>query len=430
MKLLYHRQMNRTLYSLTGYLLLPILIIRLLVKSIKASKYRQRISERLGFINEIPVPIIWIHCVSVGEFRAAIPLINTLIKQYPDHRILVTTTTPTGSDALKQHYSSEVLHLYFPFDLGFIVNRYLSKIKPDICILMETEIWPNLIHALKKNHIPSILINARMSERSLEKYQKFASNLVNETLNNLSLIATQNQNSANRFIHLGAPKDRVINAGNIKFDLNPQANTLTINALKKITNNRAVVTFASTHEGEELQIINSLLKYQDKVNALLVIVPRHPERFNEVEKLAKDSNLTIARRSTLKSATNTHFLLGDSMGEMMSYFAISDIVFMGGSLNDTGGHNMLEPAALSKPIIFGPTVFNFAEISSELLKKQGAIQVQNSDQLITEIIQLLADQKKSDELGKNANQYFKSKQGAVNQLSAQINLLLNQKNNY
>jgi len=427
MKLLYHRQMNRTLYSLVGYLLLPILVIRLLVKSIKASKYRQRISERLGLINEIPVPIIWIHCVSVGEFRASIPLIDILIKKYPHHRILVTTTTPTGSDALKQHYKKEVLNLYFPFDLSFIVNRYLSKIKPDICILMETEIWPNLIHALKQNHIPSILINARMSEHSLEKYQKFASNLVNETLNNLSLIATQNQNSANRFIRLGAPKDRVINAGNIKFDLNPQANTLTINALKKITKNRAVVTFASTHEGEELQIINSFLKYQDKVNALLIIVPRHPERFNEVEKLVKDSNLTIARRSTLKSATNTHFLLGDSMGEMMSYFAISDIVFMGGSLNDTGGHNMLEPAALSKPIIFGPTVFNFAEISSELRKKQGAIQVQNSDQLFTEIIQLLADQKKSDELGKNANQYFKSKQGAVNQLSAQINLLLNQK---
>ena len=409
---------------------MPVMLLRLFIKSIKAPAYRKRISERLGFINEIPVPIIWIHCVSVGEFRASIPLIDALIKQHPAHRILVSTTTPTGSDALKQHYSNKVLHLYFPFDLGFIVKRYINKIKPDLCILMETEIWPNLIHALKQKNIPSILINARMSERSLEKYQKFASNLVNETLNNLSIIATQNQNSANRFILLGAQKDKVINAGNIKFDLNPQADTLTINALKKITNDRPVVTFASTHEGEERQIVDSFLKYQDSIDALLIIVPRHPERFNEVEKLVNHSNLTIARRSRLKSTTSAQFLLGDSMGEMMSYFEISDIVFMGGSLNDTGGHNMLEPAALSKPIIFGPTVFNFAEISSELLNNQGAIQVQNSDQLLTEIIQLLTDQKKSDQLGKNANQYFKSKQGAVNNLTNQINLLLNQKNNY
>jgi len=422
--------MNKALYSLIGYLLLPVVLLRLFIKSIKAPAYRKRISERLGFINEIPVPIIWIHCVSVGEFRASIPLIDALIKQHPAHRILVSTTTPTGSDALKQHYSKEVLHLYFPFDLGFIVKRYINKIKPDLCILMETEIWPNLIYALKQKHIPSILINARMSERSLEKYQKFASNLVNETLNNLSIIATQNQNSANRFILLGAQKDKVINAGNIKFDLNPQADTLTINALKKITNDRPVVTFASTHEGEERQIVDSFLKYQDSIDALLIIVPRHPERFNEVEKLVNHSNLTIARRSRVKSTTSAQFLLGDSMGEMMSYFEISDIVFMGGSLNDTGGHNMLEPAALSKPIIFGPTVFNFAEISSELLNNQGAIQVQNSDQLLTEIIQLLTDQKKSDQLGKNANQYFKSKQGAVNNLTNQINLLLNKKNNY
>ncbi|HIL03603.1 MAG TPA: 3-deoxy-D-manno-octulosonic acid transferase [Candidatus Thioglobus autotrophicus] len=422
--------MNKALYSLIGYLLLPVMLLRLFIKSIKVPAYRKRISERLGFINEIPVPIIWIHCVSVGEFRASIPLIDALIKQHPAHRILVSTTTPTGSDALKQHYSNEVLHLYFPFDLGFIVKRYINKIKPDLCILMETEIWPNLIYALKQKHIPSILINARMSERSLEKYQKFASNLVNETLNNLSIIATQNQNSANRFILLGAQKDKVINAGNIKFDLNPQADTLTINALKKITNDRPVVTFASTHEGEERQIVDSFLKYQDSIDALLIIVPRHPERFNEVEKLVNHSNLTIARRSRVKSTTSAQFLLGDSMGEMMSYFEISDIIFMGGSLNDTGGHNMLEPAALSKPIIFGPTVFNFAEISSELLNNQGAIQVQNSDQLLTEIIQLLTDQKKSDQLGKNANQYFKSKQGAVNNLTNQINLLLNQKNNY
>ena len=416
--------MNRALYSLVGYLLLPVLIIRLLAKSIKAVDYRKRISERLGFINQASTPSIWIHCVSVGEFMASITLINALIKQYPSHKIFISSTTPTGSKAIRQHYGDKVLHYYFPFDLNFIVNRYIKKIKPELCLLMETEIWPNLIHALKQNNVTSILINARMSERSLKKYQKFIPGLVNQTLNNLDLIATQNQNSLERFINLGASKTKVINTGNIKFDLNPQANKLTTQALKKITGNRSVVSFASTHEGEERQIIDGFLAHKTQLNALLLIIPRHPERFNEVEKLVKNANLTIARRSNSKSATEAQILLGDSMGEMMSYFEISDIVFMGGSLNNTGGHNMLEPAALSKPIIFGPIVFNFAEISSELLENKASIQVQNSDELFTTIAELLSNQEKANQLGKNANQYFKSKQGSVDNLIKQIGLFL------
>jgi 3-deoxy-D-manno-octulosonic-acid transferase len=412
--------MNLTLYRLTWYLLLPILIIRLLFKSIKTKAYRQRIFERLGFINKIPVPIIWIHCVSVGEFRASIILIDVLIKQYPKHRILITSTTPTGSNAIKQHYDNLVLHLYFPFDLGLIVKRYIKQVRPEICILMETEIWPNLIHELNKNNIPSILINARMSERSFDKYQKFTSSLMRKTLNKLSLIATQNQNSANRFIQLGASNNNVINAGNIKFDQNYQAQQSSINALKKIINNRMVITFASTHEGEERQIINSFLQVKDKINALLIIVPRHPERFNSVEKLAKTLGLTIERRSGAKSATKSQILLGDSMGEMMSYFAVSDIVFMGGSLSNTGGHNMLEPASVSKPIIFGSNVFNFAEISSDLLSQQGAIQVQNSNELFEKIIKLMNNKEQRKTLGDNAKQYFNSQQGAVKKLSKLI----------
>ncbi|MDC9727426.1 MAG: lipid IV(A) 3-deoxy-D-manno-octulosonic acid transferase [Candidatus Thioglobus sp.] len=420
MKPLYHRQMNRTLYSLIGYSLLPVLIIRLLFKSIKASNYRQRIYERLGFVKKIPMPVIWIHCVSVGEFRASISLIDTLIKQYSNHRILVTSTTPTGSDAIKQHYHNKVLHLYFPFDLGFIVKRYIKQIKPELCILMETEIWPNLIHALKKNSIPSILVNARMSERSLKKYQQFAASLVKQTLNNLSLVATQNQNSADRFIQLGAPKNKVVNAGNIKFDQNPKSNNLATTAIGKITQARTVVTFASTHEGEEKNILQSFSTFKGKTDFLLVFVPRHPERFNQVEKLIKSYDLTIERRSSARSATQADALLGDSMGEMMSYFEVSDIVFMGGSLNDTGGHNMLEPAALSKPIIFGPTVFNFAEISADLLEQKASIQVNNADELFEQITQLLADKKQLKSLGDNAKQYFDSQQGAVNRLSKLI----------
>ncbi len=412
--------MNRTLYSLVGYLLLPLLIIRLFAKSVKAPAYRKRILERLGFVQKINTPVIWIHCVSVGEFRASITLIDTLIKQHPQHKILVTTTTPTGSSALKQHYKNQVLHYYFPFDLSLIVKRYIKRINPDLCILMETEIWPNLIHALKQRNIPSILINARLSRRSLEKYQKFAPKLISKTLNQLTLIATQNQNSATRFIQLGVVENKVINTGNIKFDLNPTANSATTETLKQIIGPRKVITFASTHAGEEAEIIKHYVKVKEQIDALLVIIPRHPERFNEVEKLAKNADLTVARRSNATPNNTAQILLGDSMGEMLSYFAISDIVFMGGSLNQTGGHNMLEPAAHSKAIIFGPNVFNFAEISADLLNNQASIQVQNAQALFTQIISLLGNSQQLEVLGKNAKQYFDSQKGAVKKIAKLI----------
>jgi len=412
--------MNRTLYSLVGYLLLPLLIIRLFAKSVKAPAYRKRILERLGFVQKINAPVIWIHCVSVGEFRASITLIDTLIKQHPQHKILVTTTTPTGSSALKQHYKNQVLHYYFPFDLSLIVKRYIKRVNPDLCILMETEIWPNLIHALKQRNIPSILINARLSRRSLEKYQKFAPKLISKTLNQLTLIATQNQNSATRFIQLGVVENKVINTGNIKFDLNPTANSATTETLKQIIGPRKVITFASTHAGEEAEIIKHYVKVKEQIDALLVIIPRHPERFNEVEKLAKNADLTVARRSNATPNNTAQILLGDSMGEMLSYFAISDIVFMGGSLNQTGGHNMLEPAAHSKAIIFGPNVFNFAEISADLLNNQASIQVQNAQALFTQIISLLGNSQQLEVLGKNAKQYFDSQKGAVKKIAKLI----------
>ncbi len=412
--------MNRTLYSLVGYLLLPLLIIRLFAKSVKAPAYRKRILERLGFVQKINAPVIWIHCVSVGEFRASITLIDTLIKQHPQHKILVTTTTPTGSSALKQHYKNQVLHYYFPFDLSLIVKRYIKRINPSLCILMETEIWPNLIHALKQRNISSILINARLSRRSLEKYQKFTPKLISKTLNQLTLIATQNQNSATRFIQLGVVENKVINTGNIKFDLNPTANSATTETLKQIIGPRKVITFASTHAGEEAEIIKHYVKVKEQIDALLVIIPRHPERFNEVEKLAKNADLTVARRSNATPNNTAQILLGDSMGEMLSYFAISDIVFMGGSLNQTGGHNMLEPAAHSKAIIFGPNVFNFAEISADLLNNQASIQVQNAQALFTQIISLLGNSQQLEVLGKNAKQYFDSQKGAVKKIAKLI----------
>ncbi|SMN16100.1 Lipid IVA 3-deoxy-D-manno-octulosonic acid transferase [often with also] [uncultured Candidatus Thioglobus sp.] len=347
-------------------------------------------------------------------------MIDKLIKDYPEHQILVTSTTPTGSQAIKDTYQDKILHYYFPFDLSLIVNRYIKKINPKICILLETEIWPNLIHSLNKNNIPSLLINARLSPRSLEKYQKFAPKLAKQTLNKLNVIATQNPNSAQRFIQLGTDKNKVIMAGNIKFEQNPNANKKHTEAIKTIIGSRKVVVFASTHKGEEQDIINAYL--QRPLDALMLIIPRHPERFNEVYKLAKKHKIKVLKRSENTSSENYDMLLGDSMGEMMSYFEVADVVFMGGSLVATGGHNMLEPAVLSKPILFGLNVFNFSEISADLLAQNGAIQVQNADELLHEITQLLEDDKKAKSLGDNANQYFTSQQGALDILMKQIQL--------
>ncbi len=384
-----------------------------MIKGIRTAKFRQRINERLGLIARIQAPVIWVHCVSMGEFKAAIVIIDQLIKQYPNHQLLITTTTPTGSDAVISHYQNKVFHLYFPYDLPLIVKHYIKKINPKICLLLETEIWPNLIHELNKNNIPILLINARLSQQSKEKYQRFIVNLIKSTLNKLTLIVAQNQNSANRFIELGAKNNNVIITGNIKFDQNIKPDTTISNALQAIIGRRKIVIFASTHESEEAQIINEYSKHKHTIDALLVIIPRHPERFNTVYKSAKDANLNVVRRSENQLVQNAQILLGDSMGEMMSYFDIADIVFMGGSLSNTGGHNMLEPAAFAKPIIFGPNVFNFTEISSDLLKQNAAIQIQNVEGLFKKIMALLNDKEQCKVLGNNAQQYLYSKQGAV-----------------
>lgn len=401
---------------------MPVILLRLLFRGFKVRAYKQRISERLGLIKAISSPVIWVHCVSVGEFRAAIILIDALIKQYPKHKILVTSTTPTGSQAILRHYQNTVLHLYFPFDVSFIVKRYIKKIQPDICLLLETEIWPNLIHTLNKNNIPSLLVNARLSQRALEKYKKFVPKLVKQTLNNLSKIATQNQNSTKRFLQLGCDNNKITTTGNIKFEQNTHVNLLLSKQLKILIGNRKVVVFASTHKDEEMQIIRAYL--DNPIDALMLIIPRHPERFSEVYKLAKKHKIKIVKRSENISCKDSQILLGDSMGEMMVYFDIADIVFMGGSLNDTGGHNMLEPAALSKPIIFGSSIFNFSEIALDLLNKNASIQVQNASELLQKISQLLLDDEKTKTLGNNANQYFKSQQGALNKLINQIKIFI------
>lgn len=409
--------MNRFIYTLLLYLSLPIAILKLIAKERKSPFRNAKLKNQLGFVTKTSSKVIWVHCVSVGEFNAARPLIDQLLDIYPEHRLAITTTTITGAEAVRNHYQDRVIHYFFPFDLPFIVGPFIKKINPVACILLETEIWPNLINNLNKKAIPVVLVNARLSERSFSKYQRFSSNLVQKTLNQLTLIASQNEHSSERFLSLGVSPNKVVTVGNLKFDSNEKDNPNTTQSLQQMIGQRRVVVFASTREGEEKKIIKSYVNTKDKFDALMIIIPRHPQRFDEVYNLIVDSGLDVKRRSDgLRCDENTQVLLGDSMGELLSYYSVCDIAFIGGSLIDTGGQNMLEAAAASKPILFGPSVFNFEQIAQLLLEKDAAIQVDDADDLMKTISSLLLDDPKRQKLGENAKNLLEKHRGAIDRL--------------
>jgi 3-deoxy-D-manno-octulosonic-acid transferase len=409
--------MNRFIYTLLLYLSLPIAILKLIAKERKSPFRNAKLKNQLGFVTKTSSKVIWVHCVSVGEFNAARSLIDQLLDIYPGHRLAITTTTITGAEAVRKHYQDRVIHYFFPFDLPFIVGPFIKKINPVACILLETEIWPNLINNLNKKAIPVVLVNARLSERSFSKYQRFFSNLVQKTLNQLTLIASQNEHSSERFLSLGVSPNKVVTVGNLKFDSNEKDNPNTTQSLQQMIGQRRVVVFASTREGEEKKIIKSYVNTKDKFDALMIIIPRHPQRFDEVYNLIVDSGLDVKRRSDgLRCDENTQVLLGDSMGELLSYYSVCDIAFIGGSLIDTGGQNMLEAAATSKPILFGPSVFNFEQIAQLLLEKDAAIQVDDADDLMKTISSLLLDDPKRQKLGENAKNLLEKHRGAIDRL--------------
>ena len=409
--------MNRFIYTLLLYLSLPIAILKLIGKERKSPFRKAKLKNQLGFVAKTSGKVIWVHCVSVGEFNAARPLIDQLLDIYPEHRLVITTTTITGAEAVRNHYKDRVIHHFFPFDLPFIVGSFVNKINPVACILLETEIWPNLINNLNKKAILVMLINARLSERSFNKYQKISSKFVQKTINQLTLIASQNNPSSERFLSLGALPDKVVTVGNLKFDSNEKDNPNTTQSLQQMIGQRRVVVFASTREGEEKKIIQSYVNLKEKFDALLIIVPRHPQRFDEVFNLIVDSCLKVKRRSHgLSCDENTQVLLGDSMGELLSYYSVCNIAFIGGSLIDSGGQNMLEAAAASKPILFGPSIFNFEQIAQLLLEKDAAIQVGDADDLMKTISGLLLDDTKREKLGENAKNLLEKHRGAVDRL--------------
>tara|TARA_X000000368_G_scaffold76350_1_gene56734 strand:+ start:105 stop:1364 length:1260 start_codon:yes stop_codon:yes gene_type:complete len=407
--------MNRFLYSLIVWLSIPIALLKIIVKDSSHPSWKVKVRNQLGLVKKMSGRVIWIHSVSVGELNASKPLVDLLFEHYPSHKIVISTTTMTGSVEVKKHYKSKVTHCFFPFDSELIIKSFLKKINPEICILMETEIWPNLINQLKIKNIPTALINARLSEKSFHKYQRFSSRLISKSLKNMSLICSQNIFSSERLVSLGANKEKLSTTGSLKFDINDSIDNELTNTLKQMIGERSVVVFASTRNGEEKLIIDSYLKFKENLDSLLLIVPRHPERFNAAFNIAKDAGLKVQRKSIdEKCSENTDILIGDSMGEMMEYYSIGDIAFIGGSLSDNGGQNMLEAASLSKPIIFGPSTYNFEEVSKQLLDNDASIQVANADELMRTISELLTNDLRRQELGANARKTFNNNQGAVN----------------
>lgn len=426
--------MNRFLYSSLLYLISPLVIGRLFWRARKAPAYGLRKAERFGFFksNVVGHPVIWVHSVSVGETIASVPMVKALQKQYPDHRIMITTMTPTGSEQVRKIHGDSVEHVYVPYDLPGAVSRFLKKVNPKVAIIIDTELWPNTVAACHKRNIPVIIANARLSERSAKGYAKFGK-LIKTMLEQISMVAAQNKEGGKRFIELGLPESQLTVTGSVKFDLEVAPEIVEAGkALRQrwqagMGEGVQLLVAASTHEGEDQQILDAFKKVQSaNPKARLLIVPRHPERFDNVFNLIQQNGLNAVRHSE-NSATDaeTQVILGDTMGEMMKFYAASDVAFVGGSLVATGGHNMLEPAALGLPVLSGPNVFNFAEISQSLVDVEGMLLVEDSEALAEQTIQLFSDQSFCQRMGANAEQFVSHNRGALKQTLNIISLYIN-----
>jgi len=414
----------RAIYTVIFYLFLPIIVVRLLWRSRKAPAYRQRILERFGYVAPLEGPLLWVHAVSVGEVLAARPLIQRLRQRYPQHTIVVTTMTPTGADRVAD--IKGVQHRYAPYDTPGAVGRFLKRINPQQLFIMETEIWPNMLHQCRARDIPSLLVNARMSARSARGYARFAP-LVRQALGNLSHIAAQTEADRERLIGLGADPERVTVTGSIKFDFEPPADIQQqgVTLRQQWGSQRPVWIAASTHQGEDEQVLQAFEQVKKAVpDALLILVPRHPERFQQVAELCRSRGYQAVLRSEQRAGDeSTDIFLGDTMGELMLFYAAADLAFVGGSLVPTGGHNLLEPASLGLPVLTGPHMFNFAEIHRLLQQADASIEVSNPKQLAQQVINLLNNPQRLKQMGENGLRLVQQNRGALDRVLALLERL-------
>ncbi len=414
--------MSRVIYSLLLYLALPYVLLRLWWRSRRQPQYLQYIGERFGRYGAQraappdAAPLIWLHAVSVGETHAAEPLVRALRERYPDHRILLTHMTPTGREAGEALFGNSVIRHYLPYDYPGAVRRFLDHFRPRIGLLMETEIWPNLVHACKSRGTPVYLVNARLSEKSFANYQRM-SKLTAATLRELTAVAAQTDHDAQRFVALGAQDVSVF--GNLKFDVDPPAELLAEGAeLRASIGARPVMLAASTRDGEELLLVNNKLHVATEVpDLLLVIVPRHPQRFDEVASLLEKHGVRYQRRSENSVIrADTQVLLGDSMGEMFAYYAACDVAFIGGSLLPFGGQNLIEACAMGKPVLIGLHTYNFADAAEGAISAGAALRVTDAIDLKRKAVALLTHPALTQRMGAAAQTFSKTHQGAARKI--------------
>ncbi len=410
----------RVLYSLLLYLLLPLILLRLLLRSIKNPAYRQRVLERFGVYVDAPVSGgIWVHAVSVGEAIVAVKLIKALQLQYPGYAITVTCGTPTGSQIIQKQLGDDVFHVYAPYDLPGSVKRFLNNCQPVVGIIMETEIWPNLFSQASSSGVKVLISNMRLSEISFRRYQKFPV-FISRVLSTVNLIAAQSDSDAQRAISLGVNADRVQVVGNLKFDVDERSepDVSSLAELKdKISAQRSVWLAGSTHEGEDEIILNVHEKLvQSRATLLLILVPRHPERFEKVYKLCH-ARFRTQKRSTLADGavleSDTQVLLVDSIGELDQFIGISDWAFIGGSLVPVGGHNILEACQAGVPVVFGEFMFNFNNIARIVVAKEAGIQVSEEADLLQAGLRLSEDFDTRRRMGASGHALIEENQGAT-----------------
>lgn len=438
----------RLLYTWLLWLLLPLVFVRLALRARKQPEYWQHLGERFGFYpcfggalsstlsraagegadeslrDAYAPPVIWLHAVSVGETRATVSLVAKLRGTYPNHQILLTHTTPTGRATGEQLYGDGVLRVYLPYDYPFAVRRFLRRFRPEIGILMETEIWFNLIHESRAAGVPVLLLNARLSEKSAQGYARFAG-LTRGALQRLDAIAAQTSDDAAHLIRLGAGQVSVM--GNLKFDIEPPHVMVELGRTlrRQFGAGRKILLAASTREGEEVLLLDAFIAQSAMKDVLLVIVPRHPQRFDEIAGMLEKRGLSYQRRSLNRDVDpDVQVVLGDSMGEMFAYYAASDIACIGGSLLPFGGQNLIEACAVGTPVLIGPHTFNFADAARLAVEAGAALRVKDADELFQTAQALLNDESAVEEMGQQGVRFVASHRGATDKAMRVIRTVL------
>lgn len=403
------------LYSCLFYLLLPFAVARLLWRSRSEPLYRATIGQRFGWVPRLADSPVWVHAVSAGETNAAAPMIERLLAQgYP---VMVTTMTPTGRARVKALFGERVYHTYAPYDVPDVVRRFFSRVSPRMLIIVDTELWPNMITEARRRNIPAVLVNARLSERSARGYARVPG-LTRAMLESLSAVACQTAPQGERFLALGLPPERLVVAGSIKFDVRlPEDSEERVRAIREKIGGRRVLLGASTHPGEEAALLDAYRMLDDE--ALLVLAPRHLNRGDNVKRLCAEQNVSVIRHSSgVPCTANTGVLLVDTMGELLDFYRVAELAFVGGSLAEVGGHNPMEPALAGVPIIMGPHLYNIDEIRDRFLNANAMCVVESADALKAAVRSLYANEQARDEMIANAHRVMLENRGALDRVMA------------